>query len=143
MQAQMTLANSREDVVHPIRKRVETCYARNEKPDMLAEAEQTLMHEHQAWKALQAGVPEVEAMQDSFEKPLQPLFKGALEELQRYTESLPAGPRQQLLRKKLQQEKPEVTWGFQFCCLLASLGHGLADTHPTRQDTLVTVAMED
>merc|ERR1712032_957447 len=119
-----------------IRKRVETGQSRNEKPDMLAEAEQTLMDEHQAWKALQAGVAIQQQLQDSFETPLQPLFKGALEDLMRYTDSLPAGPRQQLLRKKLQQEKPEVTWGFQFCCLLASLGHRLADTHPTRQDTL-------
>ena len=143
MQTQMTKANFKGDEVHFIRKRVETCYARNEKPDMLAKAEQTLMDEHKAWKALQADVPKYQQLQDSFETPLQPLFKEALEELQRYTDSLPAGPRQELLRSKLQEENPEVPWCFQVCCLLASLGHRLADTHPTRQDTLLTDAMED
>ena len=141
MQTQMTKANFKEDEVHFIRKRVETCYARNEKPDMLAEAEQTLMDEHQAWKALQAGVAIQQQLQDSFETPLQPLSKGALEDLMRYTDSLPAGPRQELLRSKLQEENPEVPWCFQVCCILASVGHGLAKGHPSKEQTLAT-AME-
>ena len=142
MQTQMTKANFKGDEVHFIRKRVETCYARNEKPDMLAKAEQTLMDEHKAWKDLQSDVPTYQAMQDSFEEPLQPLFKGALEDLVRYTDSLPAGPRQQLLRRKLQQENPEVPWCFQVCCILASLGHGLPKTHPSKEQTRLKDAME-
>ena len=109
---------------------------------MLAEAEQTLAKENENWKVLQEGVATQLQLQTSFETPLQPLFKGALEDLMRHTECLAPGPRQQLLRTKLQEAKPEVDWGFQFCYRLASLGHSLAETYPTMPDTRLTDAME-